>query len=118
MKSFRVLLLALLIVPAASARPAAEDDEWRSFGHALALVQAFVRIAAQGDGPQAESKAIAALLGGCDAEANRALAALFAEATSDMPQEHRARLAEIARDIAAIARRGPGGRAGPADCAR
>ena len=55
MKVIRALLLATLLVPTL---PAAAADEALAFGHALTLMQVFVRLAAQTDDPVAGLKAM------------------------------------------------------------
>lgn len=102
----RILLAACLVLPPA-ARGALEDaDDWTSFGHVLALMHSFVRLAAQAQDPRAMQEGVAAILEGRDAEVNRAATGLFDDMTADMPAEHRARLGAIARDLAVLARRG------------
>jgi hypothetical protein len=50
---------------------------------------------------------MADLLAGRNHEANQAIASLFAGATAEMPDEYRARVASIGRDIAALALKNP-----------
>lgn len=74
-------------------------------GHALTIVQMLVRAATQSGGdPIAGQKAMAEVLGGRNAEANRAFAGLFEEMTAGMPVEHKDRMAAIGRDLASLAR--------------
>lgn len=102
----RILLIACLALPTV-ARAAVEDgDDWSSFGHVLALVHSFVRLAAQSQDPRAMQEGVEAILDGRDAEVNRAATGLFDEMTADMPAEHRARFGAIARELAMLARRG------------
>lgn len=102
----RALLVAALVFPAAPGFAASEEDDgWQAFGHALTLVQRFVRLAAQSENPQAGLQGIDDVLSGRDPEANEALAGLLKEATADMPVEHRTRVVSIGRDLAALARK-------------
>jgi len=102
MKVIRALLLATLLVPAL---PVAAADAAPAFGHALTLMQVFVRLAAQTDDPVAGLKAMDDVLGGRNAEANQAAFGLFNEMTAGMPAEHRAKVASIAGDVLGMARR-------------
>jgi hypothetical protein len=107
MKVTRTLFLAAALTsafPAAAAQQDA-DEGWSAFGHALTLVQMFVRIAAQSDDPQASTKAMDDVLAGRNTEANRAVAGLLEDATADMPTEHRDRVYSIGRDLAALMRK-------------
>ena len=107
MKSIRVVLVCALSLSALPARAAAsEDDGWQAFGHALTLVQTLVGIAARSDDPQTNLKGIDDVLAGRNGEANRAIAGLFEDATSDMPPQYRDRVAAIGRDLTSLARRG------------
>jgi hypothetical protein len=108
MKLARALLLLPLLLPMAPANAAVEDDGWPAFGHALTLVQMFVRIAAQSSDPNASLKAMDDVLAGRNTEANRAMAGILEEATADMPADHRAKVASIGRDLAALARKEAG----------
>ena len=105
MKLARVVLAFASLVLALPA--AAGEDE--AFGHALTIVQTFIRAAARADdpasGPAASAKALDDVLAGRDSEANRAFAGLFREMTADLPPEQRDQLASIGMDLAAIARR-------------
>lgn len=103
MKSIRAVLLVALIASSATARAAAEDEDWAAFGHVLTLLQSVVRIGAQ---PYPD-QAMADLLAGRNYEANQALASLFAGATAEMPPQYRDRLAAIGRDLAGYAARHP-----------
>jgi ankyrin repeat protein len=69
----------------------------------LTLIQQFVRIGAQPNPDQS----LADLLSGRNLEANQAMASLFAGATAEMPEEYRARIASIGRDIASYAMKNP-----------
>ena len=107
MTMIRVLLVTCLLGSALPAHAvAAEDDGWQAFGHALTLVQTLVGIAARSDDPQAGLKGIDEVLAGRNDDANRAIAGLFNDATSDMPGEYRDKVATIGRDLTALARRG------------
>lgn len=114
MKTLRALLIAALVMPASPVLSATPDDDdgWMSFGHALSLVQVLMRIAASPGDPQ---KAFDDVLAGNNAEANRALAGLFEEMTSDMPSQYKDKVASIGRDLGAMARKqgATGGRSAP-----
>jgi ankyrin repeat protein len=105
MKSIRVLCVFALATMAAPALAAGEDEEWGGLGHALTLVQTFVRIAAQSDDPAASQKAIDDVLAGRNGEANRAFSGLLNEITAGMPSESRDKMASIGQDLAALARK-------------
>jgi len=94
-------LLAALLSPFAAAQ--ATEDE--AFGHALTLVQMFVRAAMQSDDPKAGLKALDEVLSGRNTEANRAFAGLLEEATTDMPAQHRDKVTAIGRDLAGVVRK-------------
>ena len=96
-----ISLLAALFSPFAAAQ--ATEDE--AFGHALTLVQMFVRAAMHSDDPRAGLRALDDVLSGRNTEANRAFAGLLEEMTSDMPAEHRSKVASIGQDLAAVARK-------------
>jgi hypothetical protein len=103
MKLIRIFLISALMIPALSARAAADDDDgWKAFGHALTLAQVLMRIAAQSDDP---NKGFDDVLAGRSTEANRAIAGLLEEATADMPTEYRSRVASIGQDVASLARK-------------
>jgi len=102
------VIRALLVTSAllVSALPAqAAEDEWPAFGHALTLIHAFVRIAAESETPQQSMKAMDDVLLGRNAAVNEAAAGLFNEMTAGMPREHRATIAAIGRDLASMARK-------------
>ena len=99
----RARVLAVVSLLAFIAPVFAAEDE--AFGHALTLVQMFVRVAAQSDDPKASLKALDDVLAGRNTEANRAFAGLLEEATADMPGENRDKVASIARDLASTARK-------------
>src|SRR6267142_914215 len=100
MRAARILLLTVLVAPFAA--QASEDE---AFGHALTLVQMFVRAAMQSDDPKAGLRALDDVLSGRNTEANHAFAGLFEEATSDMPAGNRDKVASIGQDLAAAARK-------------
>jgi hypothetical protein len=102
MKLLRLFVATAAILAPTASLQAAEDE---MFGNALTLVELFVRSAAQSDDPKAQLKAIDDVLAGRNAEANRALAGLFQEVTSDMAPENKDRVAAIGRDLAAVARK-------------
>jgi hypothetical protein len=103
MKFVRTALIALLLVPALPAQAA--EDEWSAFGHALTLVHLFVRIAAESETPQQSLNAVDDVLLGRNAAANEAAAGLLKEMLVGVPREHRATIAAIGRDLAALARK-------------
>jgi hypothetical protein len=93
-------LFAMLLPPLAA--QASEDE---AFGHALTLVQMFVRSAMLSDDPKAGLAALDNVLSGRNPEANQAFAGLFQEATADLPAQHRDKVAAIGRDLAGVARK-------------
>lgn len=97
----RLFVITALLAPAAALHAAEED----AFGHALTLVELFVRAAAQSDNPKAQLNAIDDVLAGRNAEANRALAGLLEDVTADMAPQNKDRVAAIGRDLAAMARK-------------
>jgi len=104
MKPIRIFFIVSLLAAALPARAAANDDQdWTAFGQMLTLMQTFVRIGMQPNPDQA----LADLLAGRDLQANQAIASLFAGATAEMPEEYRARVASIGRDIASYALQNP-----------
>jgi hypothetical protein len=103
MKLLRILLITSAVTLALPARAATDDPDWTAFGHVLTLVQTLVRIGAQPNSDQA----FAELLSGHNPEANQAIASLFAGATAEMPDEYRARIASMGRDLASLALQNP-----------
>ena len=104
MNSIRTLLLVPMLAVALPARAAANDDpDWAAFGHMLTLMQTVVRIGMQPNPDQA----MADLLAGRNPDANQAIASLFAGATAEMPEEYRARVASMGRDLASYALKNP-----------
>jgi hypothetical protein len=101
MKPLRILFACASLLAAAPAL-AGEDE---MLGHALTLVQTFVRAAAQADDPAASAKALDDVLSGRDTRANRAFAGLLEEMTADMPAAQRAQVSSIGMDLVALARR-------------
>ena len=97
MKSIRILLLAVAMIPAAARADDAQD--WTAFGHMLTLLQTAMRIGASPYPDQAMTD----LLAGRNYEANQAIASLFAGATAEMPDEYRQRIAAMGREMAALA---------------
>ena len=91
--------------PAEKAPPASSVED-QAVDHALTLIQTLVGIAARSDDPEARLKGIDDVLAGRNSEANRAIAGLLNEATSDMPAESRDKISAIGRDLTALARRG------------
>jgi len=110
MKLIRTLLIASAALLALPAQAATDDPDWTAFGHVLTLVQTMVRIGAQPNPDQA----FADLLSGRNPQANQAIASLFAGATAEMPDEYRARIASIGRDIAGLALQSPVSKPGSA----
>jgi len=98
--SIAASVLAALLSPLAV--QASEDE---AFGHALTLVQMFVRSAMLSDDPKAGLAALDNVLSGRNTEANHAFAGLFQEATADLPAQHRDKVAAIGRDLAGVARK-------------
>lgn len=89
--------------PTPTPPPAAQDEEgWKAFGHALTLAQVLMGIAARSENPE---QGFDDVLAGRSTEANRAMAGLLEEATTDMPSEYRSRVASIGQDIASVARK-------------
>lgn len=109
MKVLRTLLITSAAALALPAQAASDDPDWTAFGHVLTLVQTMVRIGAQSNPDQA----FAELLSGRNPEANQAIASLFAGATAEMPDEYRARIASLGRDIAGLALQNPVSAAAP-----
>ncbi len=100
MRALRLLLAAALL-----GAPSAYAEEDAAFGHALTLVQIFVRAAAQAPGdPQAGLRAFDDVASGRNAEASQALNGLFEEMTAGMPAQHKDKVASIGRDLASLAR--------------
>ena len=104
MKPIRILAFAALLIPGLPAQ-ASEQEAWPAFGHALTLVQIFVRAAAESETPQQNLKAIDDVLLGRNAAANEAAMGLMKEMLADLPAPHRATIAAIGRDLAAMARK-------------
>ena len=97
--------LSLLLVAPLLAAPSVHAQEDAGFGHALTLVQIFVRAAAQSPGnPQAGAQALDDIAAGQNPEASQALNGLFEEMTAGMPAQHKDKVASIGRDLAALAR--------------
>jgi len=118
MRSIRGLIAALALALAAApaqAYPADEAEDWVLLGRMLALVQMFVRLAAQSPDPQAMQKGVDAILSGENAEANRAAAGMLDEMLRDMPAEHRGTVLSIGRDLLAIGRHDQARRAAQLD---
>jgi hypothetical protein len=101
MKAARIFVVVPLLAFAFPSQ-ASEDQ---AFGHALTLVQMFVRAATQSSDPKAGLKALDDVLAGRNTEANRAFAGLLEEATADMSPEHKAKVASIGQDLAGMARK-------------
>jgi hypothetical protein len=97
------LVFSLVSALAGPAYAGEEADD--SFGSVLALVQQFVRLAAQSPDPQVVQKGVDSILAGENAEANRHAARVFEEMLSDFPPGQRDLVASIGRDLLTIARR-------------
>jgi len=106
MPSFRlpaaILMLSLTALPASAVQ---EDDDWRIFGGALALLQQIVQVAAHSSDPEAARKRVDAMLAGESPEANRIAARMMNEVLEEVPAEHRGTFMSIARDLLVLARR-------------
>jgi hypothetical protein len=87
--------------PAPKPAAAQSDEGWKVFGHALTLTQILMRTVQSDDA----EKAFDDVLAGRSTEANRAIAGLLDEATSDMPVEYRSRVASIGQDAVSMARK-------------
>ena len=104
MKPIRILFAVSILAAALPARAANYDTEdWTAFGHVLTLIQQVVRV---GTNPYPD-QAMAELLAGRNPDANQAIASLFAGATAELPEEFKARVAAIGRDIASYAMKQP-----------
>jgi hypothetical protein len=99
----RILLFAVMLAMTIPARAAGDDEDWTAFGHMLTLIQTMVRIGMQ---PNPE-QGITDVLSGRNYEANGAIAALFAGATAEMPQEYRDKVASIGRELAGYVAKHP-----------
>ena len=97
-----LLALSLAALPA---RAVQDDDDWRLFGGALALLQQVVHVAAQSSDTDAARRQVDAMLAGESPEANRLAAQMMSEVLEDVPPEHRDRFTSIARDLLVLARR-------------
>lgn len=115
MHAVRLLIAALALSLAAAPARADEAQDWVMFGKMLALVQAFVRLAAQSPDPQAMQKDVDRILSGENAEANRLATEMLDEMLRDVPLEHRGAVLSIGRDLIAIARRDQARRAAQQD---
>lgn len=103
MKVIRILLIPALLIPALPAQAAEEGSS--AFGHALTLVDLFVRIAAESQTPEQNLKAIDDVLLGRNPVANEAALGLLSEMLVGMPREHRATIAAIGRNLATMTRK-------------
>ena len=103
MKSIRIVFLVTLLATSVSVRAAEDATDWTAFGHVLTLMHTVVRIGAQ---PYPD-QALADLLSGRNAEANRAVAGLFEGATAEMPPAYREQMAAIGRDLAGYVAKHP-----------
>lgn len=105
MKVIRALLIAVLVVPALPAQAQAAEQDSSAFGHALTLVDLFVRIAAESQTPEQNLKAIDDVLLGRNPVANEAAMGLLSEMLVGLPREHRATIAAIGRNLATMTRK-------------
>jgi hypothetical protein len=105
MKPIRIFLLALVLAGALPAQAQTQNEDMPAFGHALTLIHLFVRIAAESETPNQSLKAMDDVLLGRNAAANEAIAGLAKEMLADLPPQHRATIAAIGRDLAAMARK-------------
>jgi hypothetical protein len=111
MKTIRVLLFAVLFIPVL---PAQAQEESSAFGHAITLVDLFVRIAAESQTTEQSLKAYDEILLGRNPVANEAAMGLLSEMLVGLPREHRATIAAIGRNLATMARKDlKGAGAGP-----
>lgn len=112
---------ALAAGPAGSAAESGNggtDDEWRTFGRVIALVQSVVHVAARSADPHAMERGVERLLSGADPEANRLAGELLDDAFEDMPAKYRGNVMALARDLATIAARERAGRPHAPDATR
>jgi hypothetical protein len=106
MRAIRLIVTILVFALAAGpARAADEPADWATFGRMLALVHAFVQLAARSPDQQAMQKGVDSILSGENAVVNRAASGLLDEMLADMPAEQRGLFTEIGRDVISIARR-------------
>lgn len=103
MKTTRILLVAVLLIPALPAYAAEEESS--AFGHAITLVDLFVRIAAESQTTEQSLKAYDEILLGRNPVANEAAMGLLSEMLVGLPREHRATIAAIGRNLATMARK-------------
>jgi hypothetical protein len=102
MKCIRILFVAVLLVPAL---PAHAQEQPSAMGHALTLVDLFVRIAAESQTSEQSLKAYDEILLGRNPVANEAAMGLLSEMLVGLPREHRATIAAIGRNAASLARK-------------
>ena len=100
-----IAMLLAFALTASPARGAAEEDDWKLLGGALALLQQIIRVAAQSNDPEAARRKVDAMLAGENPEANRIAARLMDDVLEEVPSEHRGTFMAIARDLAVLARR-------------
>jgi hypothetical protein len=112
MKVIRTLLIPVLLAAALPAQAAEEESS--AFGHALTLVDLFVRIAAESQNSEQSLKAVDDVLLGRNPVANEAAMGLLSEMLVGLPREQRATIAAIGRNLATMARKDlKGSAAGP-----
>jgi hypothetical protein len=103
MKVIRALVIPVLLIPALPAQAA--EEESGAFGHALTLVDLFVRIAAESQTPEQSFKAFDEVLLGRNPVANEAAMGLLGEMLVGLPPTQRATIAAIGRNLASMARK-------------
>lgn len=91
--------------PASALGIGTDADDDVGFGHVLALVHSFVRIAAQSEDSKVVEKQVDEVFSGQNPEANRAAAALFDDITQDMTDAERQTFGALAHDLMVLARR-------------
>jgi hypothetical protein len=103
MKTIRILLTAVLLIPALPAQAA--EEESGAAGHVLTLVDLFVRIAAESQTSEQSLKAFDEVLLGRNPVANEAAMGLLGEMLVGLPPQQRATIAAIGRNLASMARK-------------
>lgn len=113
----RAIALAAMVAVALAALPArTQPAEAQAFEAAfLALLAHLVHRVARSEDPGAAQGVIAAVLEGKDPEANRLANVVVDEFAAELPQEQRASLVALGRDLLVLARRAQ--RAGAPACA-
>lgn len=104
-RSLTCALLAAASLACVPAQANEDAEDWRMFGNVLALVQQFIRAAAESPDPQVAQKSMDSVLAGKNSEANRVASEVLSEVLREMPAEQRGTFTSIARDVLTIARR-------------